>query len=383
MMELLSPPLLGRDDEIRQALDLIDTLRAGLPAVLVLEGPPGSGLTRLLAEITERAGRAGVTPVAEPDWITVGGVRRLVQRARRRPGPLLLTTDHPRRIDGRVWGVLDVLAGYAPVLVVVTGRVEPDLLTADHLLAAETHRIRVTPLTPAEVAELAARELGGRPTPGLLDLCRVAAGRPGMLGELLTGLREEGLVRVEAGRAGLVAARLPRVTRARLTRQFALLSPPARHLLQAATTLRAQFPLSRLARLLQTGPVALLPALDEVLASGLLDGENELLVFRHELVRALVEATMPRPVLAALRDQQPRTAARMPAAPRPPAQGELSPREQEIARLAAEGLTNQQIAGRLLISAHTVNFHLRQVFQKLGIGSRVELVHALARSGRP
>jgi DNA-binding NarL/FixJ family response regulator len=375
--------MLGRDDEIRQALELIDTLRIGQPAVLVLEGPPGSGLTRLLAEITDRAARSGVTTVAEPDWITAGDARRLLQHPRDRSGPILFTSDHPRRIDGRVWGVLDLLATYTPVLVVVTGRVEPDRLTAEHLLAAETHRIRVAPLAAAEVAELAARELGGRPAPAVLDLCRVAAGRPGVLGELLAGLRAEGLVRVEAGRATLVAARLPRVTRARLTRQFALLSPAARHLLQAATTVRDRFPLARLTRLLQAGPVALLPALDEVLASGLLDGESELLAFRHELVRELVEATMPRPVVAALRDQQPRTAARPPAA-RPSLRGnELSAREQEIARLAGAGLTNRQIASRLAISPHTVNFHLRQIFQKLGIGSRVELAHAAARSGRP
>jgi DNA-binding CsgD family transcriptional regulator len=42
-------------------------------------------------------------------------------------------------------------------------------------------------------------------------------------------------------------------------------------------------------------------------------------------------------------------------------------------RLVAQGLTNQQIAGQLFISTHTVAFHLRRVFRKLGIRSRVEL----------
>ncbi len=56
----------------------------------------------------------------------------------------------------------------------------------------------------------------------------------------------------------------------------------------------------------------------------------------------------------------------------------LTAAELAVARLAAEGLTNREVADRLFVSPHTVNSHLRHVFAKLGINSRVELAR-LAR----
>ena len=56
----------------------------------------------------------------------------------------------------------------------------------------------------------------------------------------------------------------------------------------------------------------------------------------------------------------------------------LTPQELEIARLAATGLSNKQIAERLFLSSRTVGSHLYRMFPKLGITSRGELVAALA-----
>jgi DNA-binding NarL/FixJ family response regulator len=60
---------------------------------------------------------------------------------------------------------------------------------------------------------------------------------------------------------------------------------------------------------------------------------------------------------------------------------DITPREREILRLLARGLSNVAIGQRLYISAATVKFHVSNVMQKLGVRRRSEAVYAASKLG--
>jgi len=55
----------------------------------------------------------------------------------------------------------------------------------------------------------------------------------------------------------------------------------------------------------------------------------------------------------------------------------LTASERRVAELAAEGLTNREVAQALYLSENTIQTHLKSVFRKLGIRSRSQLTRAL------
>ncbi|TDV56490.1 helix-turn-helix transcriptional regulator [Actinophytocola oryzae] len=76
-----------------------------------------------------------------------------------------------------------------------------------------------------------------------------------------------------------------------------------------------------------------------------------------------------------------RARAELHAVGEPPQPGDgasaLTPQQDKIARLVAEGATNREVAARLFLSQRTVEHHLRNIFTRLGVRSRVELARVL------
>jgi DNA-binding CsgD family transcriptional regulator len=73
-----------------------------------------------------------------------------------------------------------------------------------------------------------------------------------------------------------------------------------------------------------------------------------------------------------------RTQPAVPPPGKPAPEGELTPRQLEITRLIADDLTNRQIAARLFLSERTVETHITNILNKLGLNSRVQLTRWLA-----
>jgi RNA polymerase sigma factor (sigma-70 family) len=82
-------------------------------------------------------------------------------------------------------------------------------------------------------------------------------------------------------------------------------------------------------------------------------------------------------VSAFLEPERPAHAERAPARFDPSTE-ELSPRERDVLRLAAEGRTNDEIAVALTLSVRTVERHLTNTYAKLGLGGRVARAAAVA-----
>jgi DNA-binding NarL/FixJ family response regulator len=107
------------------------------------------------------------------------------------------------------------------------------------------------------------------------------------------------------------------------------------------------------------------------------DAAGERLV---EAVRRTLEGDAPlneglaMQLLKRLSDEQEQGARELSAAkrPRPPIREDLTPREEEVLRLMAQGQTNPQIARSVLSSVSTVKIHVQSVISKLGVSDRTQ-----------
>jgi DNA-binding NarL/FixJ family response regulator len=110
----------------------------------------------------------------------------------------------------------------------------------------------------------------------------------------------------------------------------------------------------------------------------------------HHAQRTVLARHGPRgglvPLLSALRrlarrKPSPRTGRRVPVTGPAEAAPVLTPRELDVLRLVAQGLTNPGIARQLVLSDHTVHRHLANILRKLNLSSRAAAVAWGVRSG--
>jgi DNA-binding NarL/FixJ family response regulator len=91
---------------------------------------------------------------------------------------------------------------------------------------------------------------------------------------------------------------------------------------------------------------------------------------------ALLDPAVQRRLIQRLRDPSPRRAPAHGALP-----DGLTPREAEVLRLIAEGLSNAEIAARLVVSEATVKTHVNNIFSKAGLRDRAQAVVYAMRQG--
>ncbi|GAA0954612.1 LuxR family transcriptional regulator [Actinocorallia libanotica] len=337
-------PLRGREAESAALADGLAALVRGRGGVVVVEGPPGSGRTRLLAEVHARAvadglpclrgsaaldrlavpfgpllealcaGPAPLLDASEPRLVRPADLRSwTLQEARARlagaaaRGPLVICLDDVQWCDSATLAALpELLADLAdaPILWVLSVGPPPVAVGARvEALCRGRDRIVLGPLADRAVAELAADLLGAEPGLAVLRMAGRAQGTPRLLVELLRGLAEEGRITVRDGIAttdgGAVPRRLRELVRGRLDQ----VSPSARQCVRVASVFDRAFTAAELAGLVGVPVGEVAAVVEEAGGAGFLAGSDGLLGFRHDLVRQAISATLPSALRRCLRRQ--------------------------------------------------------------------------------
>ena len=338
--------LRGRQAQVEALRARLDAVRAGQGGTVLVTGLAGMGKTALLDAAASMARARGIrvfrgTGDVAGQVIPFGPLLEALVSAPGAPVDPAVLRDLSQSPDQRFWLLrelqesLERAALGAPVLIAVddvqwadeatlvalgtlprqlaphrilwllvirSGELAPAARSAlTRLKTTDTLTITLNPLDRAAVAGVAEDLLGGAPDPALLKVLAGVQGQPFLLTELLRGLREEKLAEVDGSIARLTGTRIPLRFVDSVNDQLARLSADARDALQMASVLGRRFSADELAGLTGTTPAAILGALREALAAGLVIEDGDRVAFRHDLVREAVDATLPRTVRQSLR----------------------------------------------------------------------------------
>src|ERR1700728_61318 len=283
---LATPPIRGRADELTVVGALVTALARGRGGVLVVEGPPGIGKSRLLTEVMALADKTGVRTLfgeafeyqqtvpffslfmatlhADPPVGDADALRRLgdsadlrywvvhdladVIHAAAAQTPLAIVLEDIHWADNGTLLALRSLATARPdvavlwVLTARTGAGGPrvqDTLSA--LQRADAAVVRVAAMSPGAVADMVGDAVRANADESLLKLAAKAHGNPFLVGELVGGLDEEGRLSVSGGRAVASGDALPRRLGASMQQRLDHLSADAGEVVRVASVLPDRF----------------------------------------------------------------------------------------------------------------------------------------------
>jgi DNA-binding CsgD family transcriptional regulator len=184
------------------------------------------------------------------------------------------------------------------------GQASPELRAAlAELDDRGADRIELQPLDDVAVTQIVMDIVGAEPTPDLLEVTESAKGVPFFLEELLFGLVEDELIRVENGEARLVEARLPARFRESMLQRLDRLSDSARRTALVASVLGRDFGLEDLALMREVSPGGLLDPVEELTRADILIETPAGLEFRHDITRQAVQDSLPGSARRALERQ--------------------------------------------------------------------------------
>ena len=345
---LVTPPIRGRAGELKMIGALLTALVQGRGGVLVIEGPPGIGKSRLLTEVMALADKSGVRTLfgeafeyqqtvpffslfmatlrADPPVGDADALRRLGGSADLRywvvhdladaihaaaaQTPLAIVLEDIHWADNGTLLALRSLATAVPAVAVLwvltarTGAGGPAVQeTLSVLQRADAAFLRVAAMSPGAVADMVQDRVRARADESLLNLAAKAHGNPFLVKELVGGLGEEGRLNVSGGRAVASGHALPGRLGASMQQRLDLLSAGAGEVVRVAAVLPDRFSAGLLAAMLDRQPASLMSAVEEAVRADLLVEDGEQLRFRHDLLRETTRQSLPQSLRRAMERQ--------------------------------------------------------------------------------